>query len=313
MHSSANSEPPKQPPFPTSGQPTCSQPRTPALEAGARSTTLCLQPHQPPAPAPPPALSPPAQPPTAPPEHIAGPTTIRHRGPPVAHRPSKRGTLREHLTAPPWHATRRPCAGHYSPLTTSTCSASSGNEHSCSQRALPSSVAMHFSLEQILAAQTPLETTRAWTLWMLLPRMILQRPPGTRTLPKDEWRRRIFALQRGEWHQLLATQARPLTHPEADHPARHQNPPSPERRAERARHLVHQSELSAARQALTATPPAPGTAATLAPRRGPALCPRKPLAPPSRTVTHRFAAFQKRRSSWPVRPHSRHIAFGLGQ
>ena len=39
---------------------------------------------------------------------------------------------------------------------------------------------------------------------------------------------------------------------------------SDQRRRERAQHLVHQGELSAARQALTAGPTAPGTAATLA-------------------------------------------------
>lgn len=146
--------------------------------------------------------------------------------------------------------------------------------------------AMHFSLEQILAAQTPVETTRAWTLWMLLPRMILQRPAGTRTLPKDEWRRRILAFQRGEWHQLLATPACPLTHTETQHPAQHQTPPSPERRAERARHLVHQGELSAARQALTATPPAPGTAATLAQLRDPVRRPTEPYSALPEEVQH---------------------------
>ena len=146
--------------------------------------------------------------------------------------------------------------------------------------------AWHFSLEQITQARTDVESTRAWTLWLLLPRMLLHRTPGTRTLPKEEWRRRLHAFQQGDWHHLLhhsdmaeANQATTTS------------TPTPERRAERARHLVHQGELSAARQALTATPPAPGTESTLAQLQDPARRPPAPY-PALHPTIHQFAPDQ---------------------
>eukprot|EP00438_Fugacium_kawagutii_P019012 Skav234570 [mRNA] locus=scaffold2869:154343:155107:+ [translate_table: standard] len=130
--------------------------------------------------------------------------------------------------------------------------------------------AMHFAMEQILTAHNEAETTRAWTLWLLLPRMLLHRAPGARTLPKDQWRTRLTAFQQGQWQQLLPPEYAPVHPPNTAQ--------SPQRRADRARHLVHQGELSAARQALTATPPAPGTEETLAQLRDPARRPTEPYA-----------------------------------
>ena len=59
------------------------------------------------------------------------------------------------------------------------------------------------------------------------------------------------------------------------------SPPDPslERQATRARQLVHLGELSAARQALTAGPLAPGTAETLQELRDPTRRPNEPYAP----------------------------------
>ena len=186
--------------------------------------------------------------------------------------------------------------------------------------------ALHYSLEQILAAQTEQETTRAWTLWLLLPRMLLQRPWGTRTLPKDEWRARVTAFQAGEWQQLLATTGPTEGDPAGPPAATHHPAPSSERRAERARHLVHQGELSAARQALTASPLAPGTAATLAQLRDPTrrptepytplqanidqFVPEQPLHPP--TNSHNSATLQKGCRPRPIWPHSGHTAACFG-
>ena len=65
-------------------------------------------------------------------------------------------------------------------------------------------------------------------------------------------------------------------------PSHHpQQPPDPslERQATRARQLVHLGELSAARQALTAGPLAPGTAETLQELRNPTRRPNEPYAP----------------------------------
>ena len=127
--------------------------------------------------------------------------------------------------------------------------------------------ALHFSLKQIQAAGTEQEQTRAWTLWFLLPRLLLDRPPGTRTSPKDVRRKRIQLFQDGEWQQTTAAtstaQPTPNARPKAQLPVSE----------------VHLGELSAARQALTAAPPAPGTETTLAQLRGPARRPVEPYTP----------------------------------
>ena len=118
--------------------------------------------------------------------------------------------------------------------------------------------ALTVALEAILAANTPESSTRAWKLWFLLPRMLLHRPPGTRTLAKDIWRARITAFQAGQWLTLLsnANASHPIITAETSNTR-----PNP--KAHRARQLVHQGELSAARQALSAGPLAPGERSTL--------------------------------------------------
>ena len=102
--------------------------------------------------------------------------------------------------------------------------------------------ASHFSLEQIVRANTELDSTQAWALWLLLPRVLLHRPPNTRALPKDEWRRKPHAFQQVQWHHLL--QHGDTTEPSHNHtapsPTTSASSSPPERRAERARHLVHQ-------------------------------------------------------------------------
>ena len=112
---------------------------------------------------------------------------------------------------------------------------------------------------------------RAWKLWMLLPRMLMHRPPNTRQLSKEEWRTRIAHFQAGRWtHLLNAVERTTPTQPGTN---------TLEQRARRARHLVHQGELSAARQALTAGPLAPGDASTLEELRDPTRRPGAPYGP----------------------------------
>ena len=140
--------------------------------------------------------------------------------------------------------------------------------------------ALSFALRQILTTEAEAHTTRAWKLWFLLPRMLLHRPPGTHHIPKSQWRARIQAFQQGDWDHLLreAAAAAPSTTAANQHP-------TDQRRAERARHLVHQGELSAARQALTAGPTAPGTASTLAELRDPERRPASPYESPNNPPT----------------------------
>ena len=81
--------------------------------------------------------------------------------------------------------------------------------------------------------------------------MLLLRSPGVRKLPKHEWIARLAAFNEGRWTQLLE-EAQPL-----QLPVPRAEVATPEalaaRAAQRARHLVHLGELSAARQALTSS------------------------------------------------------------
>ena len=145
--------------------------------------------------------------------------------------------------------------------------------------------ALSLALQAVLEAGDPeaypLAALRAWKLWLLLPRMLLHRKAGERWLPKQEWRARLAAFQDGRWTHLLLDVRRSLP-PEAGldlpHPQAARGPAAgdPACGSDRARRLAHLSELSSARQALTAAPLAPGNEATLAELRDPA---RRPAAP----------------------------------
>ena len=132
--------------------------------------------------------------------------------------------------------------------------------------------ALVFALEAILAAESPADKAQAWKLWMLLPRMLLHRQPGTRTIPKEAWRTRIAQFQNGEWIALLQ-QTNPQT------AAAPNSVPTPAQQSHRACQLIHQGELSAARQALTARPLAPRTRDTLDELRDPARRPASQYQP----------------------------------
>ena len=81
--------------------------------------------------------------------------------------------------------------------------------------------------------------TRAWKLFLLLPRMFLFRPPRGGLLPKSRLLDRVSQFHRGSWINLLVVQRR----------HRRTQQDSVERRAERAEALVQVGELSAGRQA----------------------------------------------------------------
>ena len=105
--------------------------------------------------------------------------------------------------------------------------------------------------------------------------MLLHRPTGVRTLPKPEWHARITAFQAGEWLALLRAAQDSTT----NNSTPTEEAPTAQQQARRARQLVHQGELSAARQALTAGPLAPHTEATLQELRDPARRPAQPYQP----------------------------------
>ena len=150
---------------------------------------------------------------------------------------------------------------------------------------------LSYALDNSNTASSEQGQSRAWKLWLLLPRMLLQRPPGVRMLSKDDWRTRIEHFQQGQWIYLLARahhQAQAITP---------NSPPDPslERQATRARQLVHLGELSAARQALTAGPLAPGTAETLQELRDPTRRPNEPYA----SLHPSLSEFQPDQPPWP--------------
>ena len=131
--------------------------------------------------------------------------------------------------------------------------------------------ALRFALDLIYHAGSPegLGQEHAWKIWLLLPRMLLFRHPGS-SVPKREFLARFDDFFHGRWQALVrASGAFPQGQPsaaEAPDPChRETGQPGDDaaRRADRAVRLARLGELSAARQALMADPLAPGDADTL--------------------------------------------------
>ena len=106
--------------------------------------------------------------------------------------------------------------------------------------------AMHFALTQLFkAASEPagIDAQRAWKLWLLLPRMLLLRPSAAPRVPKPELRARFDCFFRGQWPALLDDSVAAAGVPARRAVTRSEG----EARADRAVHLAHLGELSAAR------------------------------------------------------------------
>ena len=149
--------------------------------------------------------------------------------------------------------------------------------------------AMRVALEAILDGAGTDTELDGWKLFVLAPRMLLFRAPGAARVPLAELARRERLFCEGKWVQLLvesAAAARESTEASAA-PGRGRpadgSADDVRRRADRAAALAHMGELSAAAQALTASPLAPATSATLAALRDPERRPptvQVPLDPP---------------------------------
>lgn len=140
--------------------------------------------------------------------------------------------------------------------------------------------ALRQALTLLINRPSPQAETQGWKLFFLTSRMLLFRSPGQSTVPNPELNRRVEMFQRGEWLLLLQQAADSAASP---HPRASRGTTSLEARADRATALAHLGELSAATQALTAEPLAPGTANTLAELRDLALRPQQvypPRTPP---------------------------------
>ena len=110
--------------------------------------------------------------------------------------------------------------------------------------------ALQFALEEATATER-CRQERGWTLFLLLPRMLLHRPPRGGLISKEKLGACFQLFAQGQWAELLAASAT------CDEQAamgrrrrRRVNGDDLERRAKRAELLVGMGELSSARQAL---------------------------------------------------------------
>ena len=140
----------------------------------------------------------------------------------------------------------------------------------------PFQTALKLAFEQILETEDQHQQERGWKLMMLLPRMLLHRPPGGGLIARDKLLSRVAAFTQGQWSLLInASQSCDAKSAVSRRRSRRRGNDL-DQRATRAEMLVQVGELSAARQALEGAELAPGNQATLA-RRPPR--PREALTP----------------------------------
>ena len=140
--------------------------------------------------------------------------------------------------------------------------------------------AIRIALTEIDEGRTPnaiLRTSRGWKLFLLIPRLLLHRPPRGGKIPKAQLQRRIESFSRGECGSLLAS-AQESTSRGAQAFSRRRRVirDDVESRAAQAEALVQMGELSSPHQALEGAAVAPGNDVTLRalqdpPRRPPVL------------------------------------------
>ena len=152
----------------------------------------------------------------------------------------------------------------------------------------PYTAAVRLSLQEASQAQQDgdqARLSRAWKLFLLLPRMLLWRPPRGGLVPKRHLESRLRLFVAGEWTELLqqgAVHGAAAVAAFARKRRREHGEEDLSRRAARAVRQVELGEISAGRQALEGESVAPGTLRTLwaltDPERRPEV-PREPLLP----------------------------------
>ena len=140
---------------------------------------------------------------------------------------------------------------------------------------------MKVVLEEVMASDDPTRKERGWKVFLMLPRMLLHRPPGGGHVSRNKLSSRFEAFNRGEWTSLIeASIACDAQAAQSRCRQRRRAADVVEQRAIRAETLVQVGELSHARQVLEGADLAPGNQATLDAlsdqSRRPAL-PREPL------------------------------------
>ena len=130
--------------------------------------------------------------------------------------------------------------------------------------------------------------TRAWKLFLLLPRMLLHRKArgGQKAIPRHKLEERFVWFVAGRWLDLveLARQTEEQAQQSSVRRRRRQSTDDLAKRAERAVTLVQMGEVSRARQALEGAQLAPGTLDTLRALTDPRKRPPVPREVLSRTI-----------------------------
>ena len=123
--------------------------------------------------------------------------------------------------------------------------------------------ALLMALEEVCAVEG-IRRERGWKLFLLLPRLLLHRPPRGGTIPKHKLVARFESFASGQWSSLLR-ESEEGCEIAATARARHRRRPVDDiaARAERAQALVMMGEVSSGRQALEGAAVAPGTDHTL--------------------------------------------------
>ena len=144
--------------------------------------------------------------------------------------------------------------------------------------------AMSFALQEaqrVREQRDEVGSTRAWKLFLLLPRLLLHRPPRGGLIPKCQLQERITDFAAGRWAHLLE-QSRRCAEQVAvasRRRRRRRGEDNIQRRADRAEALVQMGELSAGRHALEGAALAPGSEATLNELQNPVKRPPEPREP----------------------------------
>ena len=128
--------------------------------------------------------------------------------------------------------------------------------------------AMRFALEEAHRAREQRDemgSTRAWKLFLLLPRLLLHRPLRGGLIPKGQLQERFADFAAGRWAHLQQQSRRcaELAAVASRRRRRRRGENDIQRRADRAEALVQMEELSAGRHALEGAALAPGSEATL--------------------------------------------------
>ena len=126
---------------------------------------------------------------------------------------------------------------------------------------------MRVAFQEILAgveAKSEARTVRGWKLLLVLPRMLLYRPPRGGTVPRKKLEGRLKQFQEGDWLSLLSQSSASSQQGQVGAVRRRRrNSDEEAARAARALSLVQLGEISAGRQALEGASLAPGNLATL--------------------------------------------------